>query len=197
MLKQERLIGLDILRCVLMLIGPIYHISNLYTEESNTISVNNRTLYDFFSIFHAFRMEMFFLLSGFFATYLIEKKGLHLFKKSRIDKIYIPLLFSLIIIWPITLQTDNYLSNTSLISFNHIWFLVSLSLISIIYYYYDNLRKIIFKIIKYNLFTIIFLIPILAISAMTINHIIKTLLKSIHNFEIYIFLYEIFFFIIH
>ena len=133
---SQRLVGLDLLRAILMLIGPIYHISYLFETNSNLINTNNNFIYDLFSITHPFRMEVFFLLSGFFASFLIEQKGITFFKKNRVQKIYIPLLFSILIILPITIKLYYINQNSYQINSQHIWFLISLALVFIPYSFF-------------------------------------------------------------
>ncbi|SFM85304.1 Acyltransferase family protein [Algoriella xinjiangensis] len=153
---SQRLVGLDLLRAILMLIGPIYHISYLFETNSNLINTNNNFIYDLFSITHPFRMEVFFLLSGFFASFLIEQKGITFFKKNRVQKIYIPLLFSILIILPITIKLYYINQNSYQINSQHIWFLISLALVFIPYsFFYKLIKKVVLYTTSFSLLKIL------------------------------------------
>ncbi len=145
-----------------MLIGPIYHVSHVYHSSNLLIKDSNDFIYDLFSFTHPFRMEAFFLLAGFFSTLLIEKKGIKYFKKSRIEKIFIPLIFSTLLILPITNYIIYKYSGDYVFSFWHLWFLITLSIILSFYYlFYEKLKFIILKIsnlsvIKIMLFALVY-----------------------------------------
>ncbi|RLZ10538.1 acyltransferase family protein [Faecalibacter macacae] len=188
--KFERLIGLDLLRCILMLIGPMYHIAHLFHENNKIIPIQNNTIYDALSLTHPFRMEMFFILSGFFSSFLYEKKGYQYFKRSRIEKILIPLFFSLIIIWPLTQYIEYSITSIFKYSLNHIWFLLTLGIISIIYYTkYDLLKTIILYINRRNLYQIIIIVSILGIVSIFLNFIIESFLNKFDS-KFLIFIYK-------
>ena len=48
---------------------------------------------------HGFRMQLFFLISGFFAAMIIKKRGLKNLFRHRFKRIFIPLIISVPIVW--------------------------------------------------------------------------------------------------
>lgn len=79
--------------------------------------------------FTLFRMECFFLLCGFLANMIINKKSTQYFITNRKKRILIPLISSLIIFWTI----PNFIL-TKKINFElqHLWFLLTLLILSAI-----------------------------------------------------------------
>ena len=78
--NQERYHGLDFVRAMAMLLGLVLHVCIFFMPVDNYIWVAgeysgdpvNRWLLNFI---HLFRMELFFLMAGFFAELVIFRKG--------------------------------------------------------------------------------------------------------------------------
>ncbi|MEJ5055151.1 acyltransferase family protein [Sphingobacterium sp. MYb382] len=149
--KLKRYVGLDLFRAILMLIGPAFHIALIFdTPEIITkVDTNNILLHNLLSITHSFRMEFFFLLSGFFSSYLIENKGAQYFWQNRIKRLFYPLVTSLIFILPLTIYTyDLIIEDNPLRTTSHLWFMITLSAVALIYYFYYPLIKKIIDLIN-------------------------------------------------
>lgn len=103
--KQPRLHYLDAVRAFALLLGVWFHASLAYIpvfigwavmdiHTSNAAAV-------FALLSHAFRMELFFLLAGFFSAMSIKKYGVQGFIKTRLLKLGVPLLVGWIILRPL------------------------------------------------------------------------------------------------
>lgn len=149
--------GMDFLRAIAMLLGVFLHSIIVYMEEPPSIVFPHDTnssslifdyLYDFI---HIFRMPLFFIVAGFFARLVIEKKGLIFFIKNRFRRIVIPWFGSLFFIVPLTAFSfylyRNYINRNNelydavklsiidMTSWNgmyHLWFLYQLVIFYII-----------------------------------------------------------------
>lgn len=189
---MNRLYGLDLLRSLLIIEGVFYHASLIISPTKWTYSSNiyNSNLYGLiFQFFHLFRMENFFILSGFFSLLLIKNKGFTYFKEIRIKKLIIPFLILFIIIG---IPQYIYVRNISSMDFSyanilsHLWFLETLTLISLFHFF------LISKKVNINIFFILVLILIYFLSG-PISGIIGKLLPAIHwslkNFLSFSFFY--------
>lgn len=144
----------------MMLLGIILHSSNTYmvfdAGEAWVIKDPNSThpINGFLTAtIHSFRMQIFFLIAGFFGSMLFyERKPLTMIK-NRISRIVLPFIVFVILLWPIIVFTFSYTEllfdgnknamGITLSYFNspfilipestfHLWFLFYLSLITII-----------------------------------------------------------------
>ncbi len=103
--KTQRYYGLDIVRSVAMLLGLVIHVS-IFFMDGQAFWMRGEHVTDPFNemiveFIHLFRMQLFFLLAGFFAQMAIERKGLALFLKDRTKRILIPFVFALIFLIPL------------------------------------------------------------------------------------------------
>ena len=122
---NKRYHDLDALRAFAMLLGialhgfcsffplPIWPAQDAYKPEidlpENFVHFFNSMGFEVASSFnpfwvgltsvHGFRMQLFFLISGFFAAMLIKKRGLKNLFRHRFKRIFLPLVISLPIIW--------------------------------------------------------------------------------------------------
>ncbi len=91
---QQREFFLDSIRAWLMLLGIPFHISLIYS--SHTWHVNSAlpswwlTLFNDF--IHAFRMQVFFVISGYFSYMLFLRYPLKRWWKVRVERVGIPML---------------------------------------------------------------------------------------------------------
>lgn len=85
---------LDSIRAWLMLLGIPFHISLLYS--SHTWHMNSETPSWWLTLFndfiHAFRMQVFFVISGYFSYMLFLRYPLKKWWKVRVERVGIPLL---------------------------------------------------------------------------------------------------------
>lgn len=108
MTDERRYYGLDALRGGMMLLGIVLHAANLYLAAPPPVvplptDPNKSLAFDLvFHFIHAFRMPTFFVLAGFFAALLVEKRGIYGTWRDRSVRIVLPLVASVILILPVT-----------------------------------------------------------------------------------------------
>jgi len=93
---NERYHGLDFTRAVLMFLGIFYHSALIFHVNKGWLitAKDSSEFFSFITAFlHAFRMEAFYILAGFFFFLLLEKKPLKVVLMSRVKVILIPLFF--------------------------------------------------------------------------------------------------------
>jgi len=109
--KQERYHGLDFVRAMAMILGVVIHTVSHFQADLNPGGGGgeyNGHEYNSFigNAIHLFRMQLFFLLAGFFAEMIRNKRGINLLIYDRIKRIVIPVLLGLLFmvpfIWAIT-----------------------------------------------------------------------------------------------
>ena len=106
-MDNRRYYGLDALRSSMMLLGIVLHGASFYLVEKPPgmpvpTDRNNAHVFDLiFNFIHQFRMPMFFLMSGFFASLLIDKRGMWGTYKNRAARVLAPLLVSMVTILPL------------------------------------------------------------------------------------------------
>ena len=105
--KTERIHSLDSLRAIMMLLGLVIHSAITYgnvdwgstwslKDPIATSSVNDYIV----DIIHVFRMQIFFMVAGFFGAMLFyERKPLKMIK-NRISRIVFPFIVFVILLWP-------------------------------------------------------------------------------------------------
>lgn len=109
MIHPKRYHSLDALRATMMLLGIVLHIVASYRISPLDAgwplrSADSHKSLDFLLLWiHSFRMPAFFVVSGFFAGLLIEKRELRGFLKNRIDRIFKPFLVFWVPIFPLVL----------------------------------------------------------------------------------------------
>ncbi len=101
---DPRRTDLDVLRVVAMLLGIVFH--SFMSFMPGPWPVQDSRQNDLFFIpvaaIHMFRMPLFFLLSGFFAMFILRKQGLRGMLRHRARRILLPLLLALITIVPVS-----------------------------------------------------------------------------------------------
>lgn len=107
-----------------MLLGIVVHVTATYTSlgvfPQPIKDVHTNIVYDFIVLFiHAFRMPVFFVLSGFFTALLYSKKGLQKTMQNRINRIVLPFIASMILIAPLVKMLILYYAKN--MSWGDIW----------------------------------------------------------------------------
>ena len=96
--------SLDALRAFALLLGVVFHSALSYVLPPGAWAVGTTQPSNFLGWFviytHSFRMELFFLLAGFFAALVIEKRGVSAFIRDRARRI---LLVFLVALYPMKL----------------------------------------------------------------------------------------------
>lgn len=105
----ERFHALDATRAFALLLGVVFHAAWFYTPQPTEtpvkdVAANHFLGWLFFAI-HTFRMQLFFLIAGFFARLVIEKRGLAAFAKNRFRRIVIPFVVGWFILYPLLIMT--------------------------------------------------------------------------------------------
>ena len=106
MMQQERYHGLDCVRAAAMLLGLLIHTCiffmppGQYTWWSGEYHGDPLNL-AFLNFIHLFRMQLFFMMAGFFAQLVMEQKGVsHLFK-DRVKRIVAPFVVGVLLVMPV------------------------------------------------------------------------------------------------
>ncbi|TXE08944.1 acyltransferase family protein [Algoriphagus aquimarinus] len=113
--KTERLHSLDSLRAIMMLLGLVIHSSITYglyeygdawrlKDPSSNSMINDLIVF----FIHSFRMQIFFVVSGFFGAMLFyERKPLAMIK-NRVSRIVYPFIVFVILLWPLIFFSFTY-----------------------------------------------------------------------------------------
>lgn len=92
--SQSRLDYLDAVRAFALLLGIVFHASLSFVPFFIGWAVmdvsTSGVVSQFVLISHSFRMELFFLIAGFFSHMTFQSKGAHNFLRSRLVRIAIP-----------------------------------------------------------------------------------------------------------
>ncbi|MDQ8198928.1 acyltransferase family protein [Pelagicoccus enzymogenes] len=103
--KSDRLHYLDAVRAFALLLGIVFHASLSFTPMFIGWAVMDISTSPLISIFmmisHSFRMELFFLIAGFFSHMTFHKRGFRGFAKSRLTRIAIPFIIGWFILYPL------------------------------------------------------------------------------------------------
>src|SRR5688572_1531190 len=101
MQPADRLHALDAVRAYALLLGVVLHGAAAFLAGFpvpiflDTPSDGAPILY---YVIHMFRMSAFFLIAGFFARVLVERRGVKAFVKDRAKRVALPLvLFSIVV----------------------------------------------------------------------------------------------------
>ena len=147
--NQIRYHGLDALRALAMILGVVLHASMFYleVEEVGMVEImgyeaknkeqvlTSESINLIFTFIHAWRMPVFFLLAGFFARLMIQKRGVSNLLKNRTVRIVIPFLSGSIVYNLILFETG------TLAETHHLWFLYDLLWMYILLVLIKLLRK--------------------------------------------------------
>ncbi|WP_299626644.1 acyltransferase family protein [uncultured Tenacibaculum sp.] len=115
MQKTERIHSLDALRAIMMLLGIVLHAALTYniTDHGNAWSIKDPNTTNLFSDFlvlliHSFRMQIFFVVAGFFGAMLYYERQPIRMIKNRFSRIVLPLIVFLFLLWPFIVFAFNY-----------------------------------------------------------------------------------------
>ncbi len=97
---------LDFVRSAAMLLGLVLHVCIMFmppfqlfwgTGEYQGDELN----LEFLSFIHLFRMQIFFLMAGFFAELVTDRKGFGFLVRDRVKRILLPFLVGVVLLMPI------------------------------------------------------------------------------------------------
>ncbi|MBI4663059.1 MAG: acyltransferase family protein [Verrucomicrobia bacterium] len=121
----DRVHAMDGLRAFAMLLGILLHAAMPFMTFDVPWDVRHRGRHLIFDAFvgavHPFRMQLFFLIAGFFADMLYRRLGPAGFIRHRFKRIFIPFVAGMIIIAPLTLRLLS--SHLGQFAPLHLWFL--------------------------------------------------------------------------
>jgi glucans biosynthesis protein C len=104
--SERRYCGLDALRGAMMMLGIVLHAAMFYIAAPPpgmplVGDHNNSVVFDELVHFiHSFRMPAFFVLAGFFAALLVEKRGVWGTYKNRLARVAAPLAVGMVTVLP-------------------------------------------------------------------------------------------------
>lgn len=105
MTDTERYHSLDALRAFALLLGVVFHAAESFMaghlEWAIVDSSPSFALDIFRHASHSFRMEIFFLIAGFFARLLYLKRGWKAFCRNRFSRIIVPLVVGWMVLYPL------------------------------------------------------------------------------------------------
>src|SRR6478609_5812005 len=103
-----RLAYLDGARAFALLLGVVFHASLSFTPYFMGWAVQDvstgQGVADFFLVSHSFRMELFFLLAGFFSCGLLQRQGPGGFLRSRAIRLGVPFTVGWFILRPLVVS---------------------------------------------------------------------------------------------
>jgi glucans biosynthesis protein C len=125
--SHSRLYYLDNLRAILMIAGVFFHAALAYSPMVHSLWLTadkvNVPWVDYLCNFlHTFRMPIFFVVAGFFAALLVERRGVGAMLKNRCRRILLPFvvfvpLVLLGIMFPVGWALDNIQNLSPLLQF--------------------------------------------------------------------------------
>ncbi|WP_419900485.1 acyltransferase family protein [Roseomonas sp. USHLN139] len=149
--RIERWDFLDQLRAILMLVGIPYHVGLVYAAHAVWIVESpEKSLPVTWALqfSHTFRMPVFFLIAGFFASLMIRRRGAGHWLAGRARRIGIPLLTSLVLVSPLMVLASGVaaggvgnalpallaeMSSPSAAWTVHLWFLIYLLIYCVLF----------------------------------------------------------------
>ncbi|MDQ8180720.1 acyltransferase family protein [Pelagicoccus sp. SDUM812005] len=103
--SAQRLYHLDAVRAFALLLGIVFHASLSFTPMYIGWAVMDISTSSLVSVFmlvsHSFRMELFFLIAGFFSHMTFHQRGFRAFAKSRLTRIALPFVIGWFILRPL------------------------------------------------------------------------------------------------
>jgi uncharacterized membrane protein len=103
--EAARFHHLDALRGFALLLGVVFHAAASFVASYHAWAITDSKpsvfLEWFFFGCHSFRLELFFIMAGFFARLLILRRGTAGFVRNRIQRILMPLAAGWFILYPL------------------------------------------------------------------------------------------------
>jgi len=97
--------ALDALRGFALLLGVFYHVAESFEPDHWQWAIVDQDPSEVLRflryVSHCFRMEVFFLLAGFFARLVVLKRGTKSFAKNRFWRIFVPLIVGWLVMFPL------------------------------------------------------------------------------------------------
>lgn len=112
--ELQRYHAFDSLRAVMMLLGLVLHSAMGYVTFPTARvwpfkDPHPNAFFDLLVMFiHTFRMPVFFVIAGFFATFLYTTRGAHMLFRNRAQRIALPLACGWIILFPLVIVAAGF-----------------------------------------------------------------------------------------
>jgi glucan biosynthesis protein C len=129
-----RVYFLDAARAILMFLGIPYHVALVYAQGNDWIFAKSEDTSGFLKYLaeaiHIFRMPLFFVVAGYFAFMMLDRKGAGAWFGGRTVKLGVPLLAAAFLLNPLSLWAQD--DSMELITSSgdhwlaHLWFLTTL-----------------------------------------------------------------------
>ena len=101
----DRLHYMDSLRATAMFLGLVLHAGVPFAQWTiDPMRVHDEPsmfLHYIMELIHVFRMELFFLVAGFFSVLLVQKRGLNYYVKNRVNRILFPFIICIALLQPL------------------------------------------------------------------------------------------------
>lgn len=106
-IHRERFHALDATRAFALLLGIVFHAAWSFVPVPTgapIVDANPHPAFDwFFFTSHAFRMQLFFLIAGFFAHLMYHRRGLAAFTRNRLTRIAVPFVVGWLVLYPLVI----------------------------------------------------------------------------------------------
>lgn len=98
--------ALDAVRASALLLGVVFHAAESFERNAVTYwAVGDPSSSTVLEVFrhasHSFRMELFFLIAGFFAHLVWQRRGVTEFVRNRVQRILVPLVVGWCVLYPL------------------------------------------------------------------------------------------------
>lgn len=105
----QRYHHLDAVRAFALLLGVFFHAAESFGPNNHYWAIvdSSPTMVMEAVRFacHSFRLELFFLIAGFFARYLLVRRGTPAFFRNRVHRILVPLVVGWVLLYPVLVLT--------------------------------------------------------------------------------------------
>ena len=102
---SQRYHSFDALRAAMMFLGVVIHTACAYSFVPDTwwyYDIHKSPVYDFVLLFiHVFRLPVFFVMAGFFAALLYQRRGPVAMFKNRTMRVLVPFLAAMVCLFPL------------------------------------------------------------------------------------------------
>ncbi|UAM98692.1 acyltransferase family protein [Polaribacter litorisediminis] len=117
--KTERIHALDSLRAIMMILGIVLHSALNYVTWDNTdgwglkdVNAMHASNDFIFSFIHTYRMQLFFVIAGFFGSMLFYERAPLKMIKNRVARLLLPFLVFVMLLRPILVFCWTYSKST-------------------------------------------------------------------------------------
>lgn len=101
---NARFHSMDALRAFALLLGVVFHAAESFCPGRESWAIIDSQAHWGFDLFqhvcHSFRMEIFFLIAGFFAHLVYHRRGAKRFVQNRIHRIAVPFVLGWVVLYP-------------------------------------------------------------------------------------------------